>query len=188
MLLGTASTARKGLARLSISGLQTNLDLKALAVIRATFAPNLVHRSSGPLCLKLLLQCGFVVTQRGTGAQFFCQLLHGLAHHISPGECLHRLQPTIKEDRTENSFHRVREHCALAPEPASVFSSAQAQVIAEANLRRHLGHMLPAHKLRPHSCKFALAPLRMHQEQSFSYFVDDPRTTEKLQALVVPGS
>ena len=62
---------------------------------------------------------------------------------------------------------------------------AQAQMLAQFQACRHLGHMLAAYPLRTHPRQFAFSPFRMQQKHGFSHHQPQNRVTEEFQPFVV---
>ena len=135
----------------------------------------------------MFLQRRFIVAQRGPGTQLPGQLLHGIAHHVAPGERSYRFQPAIQKQCSQHCFHGVGEHGALAPQAAAVFPAAEPHMIPQANGRGYLRHMLPADQLGADTGQLAFLPLRVHEEQGLAHDQAKYRVAQKLHALVVAG-
>ena len=58
-------------------------------------------------------------------------------------------------------------------------------MITQTDPRRHFGHMLAAHKLRPHPRKFALTPFWMQQKQGFTHYEAENGVSKELEPFVV---
>ena len=74
------------LSRLPGLTFETDLDQKTFVVIGAAFTFDAIDGSTCAGGLEPLLQRGFIVAQRGAGAQLEGQLLGGLAEDLAVGQ------------------------------------------------------------------------------------------------------
>ncbi len=154
-------------------------------MVGAAFALDAIHGRTRTLSLQPLLERGFVVAQRGAGAQLEGQLLGGLAHHLAADKGPHRVQTSIEKQGAHHCFHGIGKHRALATQAAALFAAAQAQMLAEADLLGHLRHVLPADQSGADAGELALVPLRMRGKQRLGHHQPQHGVAEKLEALVV---
>ena len=185
MFLGASHAASQRLPVLPGFALQPDFDQKALVMVGTALALHAIDRRSGARRLQPLLERGFVVAQRLSGAQFERQTFGGFAHHLAADEGPHRLQAAIEKQRAHHSFHGIRKHGALAAQAAALFAAAQTQMLAQANRLGHLRHVLAADQPGANAGQFAFAPLRMQSEQRLGHHQAQHGVAEKFQALIV---